>query len=269
LITGAGSGIGREVVYNLAKNHRKTILVLWDINESANQQLVDSVKLLGVEAFAYTVDVTDREQVANCARRVFEEVGYVTILFNNAGVLAMGDLLSQSPEAIELTMNVNVMSHFWILKAFLPVMIEQNYGHVVTTCSLAGQAAIPFDAPYCASKFAVRGYLDSLKLEMRLHPNKPRIRFTTVYPSFVNTPLIERVACTFNVPYLFDPVEPRYVAEQIVEGIRRNEGNVIVPKIFELAIILQTLMPRKLWERLSEASLISVSVAEQKPKKRK
>lgn len=81
-----------------------------------------------------------------------DEVGYVTILFNNAGVVGLGDILSQPPAKMEATMDVNVLSHFWILRSFLPQMIDQSYGHVVTTCSLAGHIGIPFDAAYAASK---------------------------------------------------------------------------------------------------------------------
>lgn len=125
--------------------------------------------------------------------QVYDEVGYVTILFNNAGVVGLGDLLSQKPEHIQRTIDVNLTSHFWILRAFLPEMIEQNYGHIVTTCSLAGHIGIPYDAPYVASKFGVKGYLESVKAELRLHPLKPKIRFTTVFPSFVNTPLVSRI----------------------------------------------------------------------------
>ncbi|OXA59264.1 17-beta-hydroxysteroid dehydrogenase 13 [Folsomia candida] len=264
LITGSASGIGREVVYNLATNHPRTILVLWDSNESANQHIVDAVKLLGVEVFSYTVDVTNREEVEECARRVFDEVGFVSRLFNNAGVVGLGDLLSQTPEKIEKTMDVNVLSHFWILRSFLPQMIENLDGHIITTCSLAGHIGLPYDVPYAASKFAVRGYIESVKAEMRLHPLKPKIRFTTIYPSFVNTPLISRVVYKFKMQFLFNPLEPRYVAEKIVEGVRRNEEEVFVPRIGEFLVFLKGIMPKRAFQKLSDSMIESLYFKEEK-----
>jgi len=122
----------------------------------------------------------------------------VTILINNAGIGPCKEFLKYSPEALEKTFKVNVLAQFWILREFLPNMIEYSKGHIVTTCSIAGLKANRYMVPYHGSKFAVHGYLESLKDELRHHPKKPDIKFTTVYPTAVNTQLIDGIRFGFR-----------------------------------------------------------------------
>ena len=112
LVTGAGSGIGRLVSIRLARLGAK--LVLWDINQEGLEETRRLIDAEGGQAWAYECNVTDRYLVYLMAERVREEVGHVSILVNNAGVVSGQPFLDTPDEKIQLTMDVNVMAHFWV-----------------------------------------------------------------------------------------------------------------------------------------------------------
>lgn len=112
VITGAGSGIGRETAIRFA--HEGATLVLWDVDAAGNSKTAKLVRECGVKAFTYTCDVTKSEEVYRVAKRVKEEVGKVFILVNNAGIVAGKPFLDLKDEEIRKTMEVNTMAHFWV-----------------------------------------------------------------------------------------------------------------------------------------------------------
>lgn len=112
LITGAGSGIGRLMALKFAA--RGAILVLWDMNGDANEETAKIIKENGGKAYAYKVDITDKNAVYKIANKVKEEVGDVTILVNNAGVVAGKSFLDLDDKMVEKVFCVNALSHFWV-----------------------------------------------------------------------------------------------------------------------------------------------------------
>lgn len=172
----------------LAKISRKATYVLWDINEKGLEETKQKCLEQGAEkVYTYVVDLTKHEDVVQKAQEVRKEVGQVTILFNNAGLVQINSFLDMTPAMEEKIMLVNLMSYMWTIREFLPDMIESGKGHIVNTCSGLGHMRFRYLSAYVASKFGLRGFIDCLKLEMRIHPKKPDIRFSTVYPSFVKT----------------------------------------------------------------------------------
>jgi len=107
-------------------------------------------------------------------------------------------MLETSPEQLERTVQINLISHFWTIREFLPKMIENGSGHIVTTCSTLGLKSVQKGVAYSASKFGVRGFIEALKCEMRHHPLKPDIKFTTAFPFFADTPLITGLQVTYR-----------------------------------------------------------------------
>jgi len=193
-VTGSAHGIGRETCIKLAATG--ATLICWDIEKEPNEKLVEDLKFLGTRAHAFEIDVADRAAVELLAKRVKKEIGNVTMVVNNAGIMPCHEFLSHNPREIERSFQVNVFSHFWILREFLPGMIERNDGHIVTVASAAGLIPTRNLVPYCATKHAVCGYVDALKEELRHHPTKPtNIRFTTVYPFSCRTKLIQNIKC--------------------------------------------------------------------------
>lgn len=121
------------------------------------------------------------------------------MIINNAGVGGCEKFLNFTPESVEKTFSVNVLSHFWILREFLPHMVQTNRGHIVTVCSIGGLKGNRYMVPYHGSKFAVHGYLESLKEELAHCPNSgDNIKFTTVYPTAVKTRLINGIRFAFR-----------------------------------------------------------------------
>ncbi|KAF2367037.1 Short-chain dehydrogenase/reductase SDR [Trinorchestia longiramus] len=164
LVTGGGSGIGRLVCMRLAKKGAK--VVTWDVNETGNAETVRLVKEAGYECQASTVDLCDRHAIYKAAEQLSKQGTKVDILVNNAGIVTGRNFLESPDEHVERTFAVNVLSHFWTAKAFLPAMLDSNSGHVVTVASVAGKIGVNKLIDYCSSKFAAVGFDESLRAEL-------------------------------------------------------------------------------------------------------
>jgi len=226
LITGAGHGIGKELALQYAS--QGATVVCWDINEKNNKETVKEIDKLGYpKAHAYVCDVANRNNVNQVAKKVQDEVGDISILINNAGIMPCHLFLQHTPDEIERIININVMAHFWILQAILPIMQKNNNGHIMALSSCAGLAGIKNLVPYCASKWAVRGMMEALDNELRMDP-KCQIKLTTIYPYIVDTGLCKRPKVRFanSMPIL----NPRSVAEYIMSAQRREIKETTIPR---------------------------------------
>nr|XP_021483840.1 estradiol 17-beta-dehydrogenase 11 [Meriones unguiculatus] len=188
LITGAGHGIGRLTAYEFAKLNTK--LVLWDINKNGIEETAEKCRKMGSQAHPFVVDCSKREEIYSAAKKVKEEVGDVSILVNNAGVVYTADLFATQDPQIEKTFEVNVLAHFWTTKAFLPAMMKNNHGHIVTVASAAGHTVVPFLLAYCSSKFAAVGFHRALTEELAAW-GRTGVRTTCLCPNFINTGFIK------------------------------------------------------------------------------
>lgn len=144
------------------------------------------------------VDVSDREMVYQVAKRVREEVGKVNILCNNAGIVTCRTLLDLPDKAIEQTFGVNILSHYWTCKAFLPDMIAEKRGHIVTVSSVTGLLGTYACTDYSATKFATVGFHESLLSELRYHGHD-NIGMTLVCPYYINTGMFSGVKVRDNL----------------------------------------------------------------------
>jgi NAD(P)-dependent dehydrogenase (short-subunit alcohol dehydrogenase family) len=163
VITGGASGIGLATAKRLASHGVQ--LVLADIEEPALERAVASLEGLGVKVLAVPCDVASLSQVEAVRDAALETFGSVEIVFNNAGVGA--SVPTASPMAIwEWVLDVNLKGVIHGVTTFLPLLLEQNEGHIVNTASAAGLGGLPWMLPYCASKFAVVGLTESLYFEL-------------------------------------------------------------------------------------------------------
>lgn len=246
LITGSASGIGQLMAirfYNLGCR-----LVLWDVNEKGLNDTVDLI--LGAEKkknddakkriWTYKMDLSNRESIYQTANSVLKDVGPVDIVINNAGVVSGKLLLDTPDEKIDLTFKVNTLSHFYVLKAFLPSMIERKRGHFVTVASVAGLIGSSHLVDYCASKFANVGMNSSLKLEFAL-ANLDFIKTSIANPYFIRTGMFEGAD-----PGLFSFLEPEYVADKIVEGVLLELEEIEIPGYIPLLIRLFRFFPSRI-----------------------
>jgi all-trans-retinol dehydrogenase (NAD+) len=268
LITGAGSGIGRLMALSFAMLGSK--VVLCDVDEKGIKAV--EAEINGARdgqdkvAFAYKMDVSDRKAVYRIADEIRTEVGHVTILINNAGIVN-GQALLDSPDArLAKVMEVNATAHFWTLKAFLPNMMENNHGHIVTIASSAGHAGVAGLVDYCASKHAAVGLNESLRLELR-KKGKTGIHTTCVCPFYINTGMFDGVVTRF--PALFPILEPKYAVSRIMHAIRTNQPVLMVPRTMNLIFLVKLLLPYELQDEACEALGVSDSMDDFKGRDKK
>lgn len=237
LITGAGHGIGRLTAYEFAKLNTK--LVLWDINKNGIEETAAKCRKLGAQVHPFVVDCSQREEIYSAARKVKEEVGDVSILVNNAGVVYTADLFATQDPQIEKTFEVNVLAHFWTTKAFLPAMMKNNHGHVVTVASAAGHTVVPFLLAYCSSKFAAVGFHRALTDELAAL-GRTGVRTSCLCPNFINTGFIKNPSTNLG-----PTLEPEEVVEHLMHGILTNQKMIFIPGSIAVLTVLERMFPER------------------------
>lgn len=228
LVTGAGHGIGRQLALRYAS--LGATVVCWDLNPQSNDVTVNEIKKMGaVQAFGYKCDVSSREEVLRVAEKVRQEVGHVSILVNNAGIMPVRPFLEHKPEEIRRIFDINLLAHCWTLEAFLPQMIERNHGHVVALSSMAGIIGLRNLVPYCASKFAVRGLMEALGEELHALGQEKvnNVHLTTIHPYMVDTGLCKNPKIRF--PSIMSLIPAEDAVSEIVKAQRRNMRMISIP----------------------------------------
>lgn len=238
LITGGGSGIGRLMARKLAA--RGAVVVSLDVNEKANMETVKLIKDEGYEAVCYTCDLSKKSEVERICYKVKTQVGPVSILINNAGIVSGKPFLQISDDQIIRTFEVNVMAHFWTTKAFLPEMIANGKGHIVTVASMAGQAATNKLSDYCAAKFANVGFDEALRTELYMSGLADTIHTTVICPYYINTGMFQGVQSKI-IPIM----EPEFVAEESVKAILLNKQVCLLPWYSCYLTALRAILPTR------------------------
>lgn len=238
-ITGAGSGMGRDLALELAR--RRCELALCDVNDSGLAQTVTDVRALGVKVTSARVDVAQRQAVFTWAEQVKHDHGRVNLIFNNAGVALSSTLESVSRQDFEWIMGINFWGVVNGTQAFLPHLKASGEGHVVNTSSLFGLIAFPGTGPYNASKFAVRGYTEALRMELDLM--KIGVSATCVHPGGVRTGIARAGRMNDSTSALFgqdqQALRDRFdrslsttsaaqAALAILDGVARNRRRVVI-----------------------------------------
>lgn len=235
LVTGGGGGLGRLISLRLA--NLGAIVVVWDINKDGIDETVKLIQSAGGTCYGYVCNLCNRNDVYKKAEILKQQIGKVSILVNNAGVANGKKFMDTPDELIIKTMDVNIMSHFWTVKAFLPGMMEDNKGHIVSIASLAGHVGIPKLVDYCASKFAAVGFDEALRME--LEADNYNINTTVICPYFIkSTGMFEDVQSRF-MPTL----SPNEVADRVIDAMRCNEKFEILPNSFQGLLAVKWLFP--------------------------
>ncbi|KAG4073001.1 hypothetical protein HA402_009420 [Bradysia odoriphaga] len=236
LVTGGGGGLGRLLSLRLAK--LGVDVVIWDINQEGIDETVRQVKSIGGRCNGYVVDISKKEEVYKSAETIRKEIGNVSVLINNAGVVSGRAFLDTPDHLIERSFNVNVLAHFWTTKAFLPAMLEKDHGHIVTIASLAGHVGIAKLVDYCSSKFAAVGFDEALRLELESIGSRG-VTTTCICPFFI------------QATGMFDDVNSRWVptltsedvADRIIGSILRREKTVIIPSYLQFMLAMKWIFP--------------------------
>lgn len=218
LITGGASGIGKIMARLMLE--RKAKVIIWDINQTNIDTTVAQFTKTGA-IFGYQVDVSNNEQIEETAAKVTKEIGVVDVLINNAGIVVGKYFHEHSAADITNTMEVNSTAPMQITKLFLQGMIKQNSGHICNIASSGGLISNPKMSVYAASKWALIGWSDSLRLEMK-QLNKA-VNITTIMPYYINTGMFDGVKS--KIPIL----EPEAAALTIVKAIENNTRMLTIP----------------------------------------
>lgn len=214
MVTGAGKGIGKAVAIALAKEGVNVALLAR--TESQLEKVAQEITDLGVKAAILSADITDPQAVNQAVKKAQQELGFINILINNAGTATFGKFLEIDPVAWENIIRVNLMGVYYVTRAVLPQMIENQTGDIINISSTAGQRGAAATSAYSASKFAIMGLTESLMQEVRKH----NIRVSALTPSTVATDLAIELKLTDGNPERV--MQPEDLAELIIAQLRLN-----------------------------------------------
>lgn len=255
VITGAGSGIGRATALELADKGCELALV--DVNKEGLAETAGMVEGKGRKASTHIADVADRTRMEALADEVVAEHGRVDIVINNAGVSVTAPFEEHSLEDFEWIVGINFWGVVYGCKFFLPHLKRAGEGHIVNISSLFGIIGLPTQSSYAATKFAVRGFSESLRAELAEH----NIGVTSVHPGGIRTNIVKSSRWSNSVGAdrhaqalkFFEtwtmPAEE--CARQIVRGIEKNAPRLLITRETQVLDGLKRLFPN-LTNRLVE-----------------
>jgi short-subunit dehydrogenase len=240
LITGAASGIGRRFAETVASKSVSR-LVLWD----RNPEVLDEVAT-GIgdqcEVILHGVDVSSKESVSTHASQLTDSGILPDVILNCAGIVVGKMFHEHSMDDIQRTMDINTTGSMWVVHAFLEAMIERGSGHVVNLASASGYIGNPRMSVYAASKWAVLGWSDSLRLEMeKLNTG---ISVTTVIPSYIKTGMFDGVKPPNLVPLL----ETDQIVDLMIEGISKKKSKIEAPFMIRFVPLIKSVLPESAFD---------------------
>ncbi|HUJ73198.1 MAG TPA: SDR family NAD(P)-dependent oxidoreductase [bacterium] len=258
VVTGAAEGIGRELALQLAAHGCS--LALADVNAAALSDTAAQAARHDVPVSTHTVDVADAARMARFAAEVQERHGKAHLLINNAGVALLGTVQMLSLENLHWLMGINFWGVVHGVRCFLPILQQQEQGHIVAMSSVFGLVAPPGQAAYSASKFAVRGFMEALRHELAgstvgvscVHPGGVRTRIAAKARTEAGVPEGERqrVLTRFEA---MARTTPEQAARRILQGVRAGEPRILIGADARRMDLVQRLLPVRYWRVLGAA----------------
>lgn len=244
LVTGGAMGMGRMFAER-AIDERADAVVLWDLDESTLEQtlaeLVDRAEASDVRVSGYIVDVSDADAVAATAEAVLDDLDGIDVLVNNAGIVRGNRYFWETDleHDTKVTIDVNTLAPMYVAHAFLPMMIAgAEECRMLNLASAAGFTPNPRMAVYAASKWAVIGWSDSVRLELK-QAGHDHVKVTTVCPYYVRTGMFEGARSAPLLP-LLDPAE---VVDEAWGAMLAGRPFVVLPKTVMLSEMLKGVVP--------------------------
>ena len=236
-ITGAARGIGLATATVLRDSGAR--VAIGDVDESAVHA---AGSRLGLQVHR-RLDVTDRQSFTDFLDSVEDELGPLDVLVNNAGVISVGSALGEADAATRRLLDVNVYGVVLGTKLAAQRMLPRRRGHIINIASLGGVVPAPGIATYCATKHAVLGFTDTVRLENR----GSGVHFSAVLPTLVNTDMIAGLSGLRGMKN----AEPEDVAKAVAALITKPKARVMVPRSLNAVRLAQKLLPQPAFEALS------------------
>ncbi len=248
VVTGAATGIGHATAVELARRGCDVALVTRK-NREGLEQTATEIRALGRKATTHIADVADREAMSKLPAEVEAAHGHVHILVNNAGVTLMGEFGDVSLENMDWIININLWGVLHGTKFFLPLIRRERWGHVCNVSSMQGILALTSQSTYSATKFAVRGFSESLRGELAPH----NIGVSVVFPGIIKTDVVKsaraqgeaaiKLQQSLGKVFARFAMEPEPCARQVVDGIEHNRARTLITGSTRVADVLKRVMP--------------------------
>ncbi len=260
VVTGAGSGIGRALSLRLALEGIRG-LTISDVRKDGLDETAALLADSGTNVANVPADVSKLEDIERLRDETLARFGGVTHIFNNAGVGLVGRTEEISFDDIEWLMGVNFWGTVYSTKVFLPIFRQNGSGHIINISSVFGLIAPPGQSAYCASKFAVRGFTESLRHELE----GTDITVSCVHPGGIKTNIVKdaRIAAEVSreysqmAAYVFRKMaqtDPGRAADVIIDGVKRKSPRILIGSDASRISIIQRLFPKRyfgIMDRLS------------------
>ncbi|MBW8824429.1 MAG: SDR family NAD(P)-dependent oxidoreductase [Xanthomonadales bacterium] len=246
LVTGAGMGMGRLFALQAARDGASHV-VLWDIDGTALERVADEIRALGANPHPVIVDVADTGAVHQAAGALLATIGAPDLVVNNAGIVR-GNAWFWDIEPrrdIDPVIRINTLAPMHVARALLPAMIAgaSRERRMLNIASAAATVSNPRMSVYAASKWAMLGWSDSLRLELQ-QSGHPHIRVTTFCPSYIATGMFEGA----RGPLLTPLMSPESAVAAAWNGMRRGTPIVMKPWTTRLAKVLKGILPLPVWD---------------------
>ena len=266
VITGAGSGMGRYLSVLLAKDGAD--VVACDVNQETLNETVEMLRKYNVSVSSHVLDVADKEAIEALPQKVIDQHGKVDLVFNNAGVSTGKHFKDMEEENWDWVMDINLHGVINSTRAFIPHMVDRPEAAIVNTSSIFGMVAVPGQTVYHATKFAVRGFTESLALEMA--QTNENLQIHCVHPGHVGTNIVansrmdeedlqtdeeggssiftrERPTTVEEMADSFREggMHPSKAAQIILKGVKKNKRRIFIGLDSKLLELSQRIFPNK------------------------
>lgn len=241
VVTGGGSGIGRCLALRFAREGAEVHVLDRDL--ASADVVARAVVAAGGRAAAWQLDVTDAAAILEVRARLIEAAGPPDVLINNAGIVHGGPFLDVPLARHEDTFRVNALAVAAVTHAFLGDLIGRPDAHLVNIASAAAFTGLPFGSTYAASKWAVLGFSESIRLEL-VEQGRRHVHVTTVCPGYVGTGMFDGARALRLTRLL----TPERIAELTVRAVLRNRTMVMTPWVVALGPTLRGVLPRPVFD---------------------
>lgn len=254
LVTGASSGIGKAFSLRAAKDGATVFLASRKVKDL--ESVKKEVESLGGVGIVVKTDVTKSKDIKNLFEKIKRNRKPLDVVFDNAGLGFVDEVVNLTDEQIELMMDVNAKGMILVAKYAAQIMREQKSGHLVMTSSMAGLVALQEWSVYVASKWAITGFANSIRGELKPY----NVKVTSLHPGLVKTGFFDKDKADLNLDELTqqsEAIEPTDVADAVYDALFTDQKKIIIPKMAQSYSLLYRYLPgltEKLIEKMAEMS---------------